>query len=53
MGDIHTADINCLDWCKSDSNIFATGSSDKSVAIIDRRKVYRITTVAAHNEIIP
>ena len=51
MGDIHTADINCLDWCKADSNIFATGSSDKSVAIIDRRKVCILTAAAANYEI--
>ena len=40
INDVHYSDINCLDWSKENENLIATGSSDKTVAIIDRRKVF-------------
>lgn len=36
---VHFDDINTVDWCKTDTNLIATGSNDKKVAILDIRKL--------------
>lgn len=51
MADIHKADINCIDWCRSDENLIGTGSSDKTAAIIDRRKLAAIHKLPHDNEV--
>lgn len=37
--DIHTDDINCVDWNTLDENLICTGSSDSSFCILDLRNL--------------
>jgi WD40 repeat protein len=39
LTNIHESDINCADWSELNTNHICTGSSDKTIAIIDIRKV--------------
>ena len=36
---VHNDDINTVDWSKINTNLIATGSNDKKVALIDIRKL--------------
>ena len=35
---VHSGDVNCVDWSALDANYLVTGSNDRSVCIVDLRK---------------
>lgn len=41
MDDLHSSDINTVDWSGLNQNLIATGSNDTLVKIIDTRKAYQ------------
>ena len=49
MGEIHSNDINCIDWSTHDSNFLLTGSSDQSANITDLRKGMPLTSNTGHS----
>ena len=48
--DIHSDDINWVDWNKNNSNLLLTGSSDNTVSIIDIRNCKSIKYFDQHQE---
>ena len=38
MKEVHSSDINCVDWCSTNDNLIATGSNDTFVKILDVRR---------------
>lgn len=38
MKEVHSSDINCVDWCTTNDNLIATGSNDTFVKILDVRR---------------
>jgi WD40 repeat protein len=47
--DIHSDDINCVDWNRHDENLLLTGSSDFTVSIVDIRNCKSIKYFDQHS----
>jgi len=44
LQDVHSSDINTVDWSALDNNLIATGSNDTLVKVIDVRQAYATKT---------
>ena len=45
---VHSGDVNCVDWSALDANYLVTGSNDRSVCIVDLRKQEVTTRLSGH-----
>ena len=48
LSNVHSKDINTVDWSKHDEHLLATGSNDTTVNLIDLRKPGIISTFYKH-----